>query len=356
MIQQRVDGKDLKDRIKILLSFFTPSKIYYYGNYTQVKVHEDVIEFTQVNIVGEAINTGLLEVSVQGEHYLEEEKVINVPTEELKKIVNQIPEEVNDIVVADNYLAIISYDKEITIPVVDSDVPRNLIENHELIKQVDGSAIDIKLLNKAINEVNHATKGVIVSYDNYAIYLENESVYVNKGVRITRQYLTEPLELTEGLYLPLYMVPVLKQLDDENVKLARTTTVSGEDLVMVRGDNFAIHFQEWYSKREFPIGPIKQMTQLTQPQATPEYLAALGDLSTADKVLELDLTNSQIRTKDGKIEIDVPALNTPKVYISTEVMPKKAEMKKYHSVEVGPSTVVFQGEDNITIVATMEES
>ena len=212
MIQQRVDGKDLKDKIKILLSFFTPSKIYYYGNYTQVKVREDVIEFTQVNIIGEAINTGLLEVSVQGEHYLEEEKVINVPTEELKKIVNQIPEEVNDIVVADNYLAIISYDKEITIPVVDSDVPRNLIENHELIKQVDGSVIDIKLLNKAINEVNHATKGVIVSYDNYAIYLENESVYVNKGVRITRQYLTEPLELTEGLYLPLYMVPVLKQI------------------------------------------------------------------------------------------------------------------------------------------------
>lgn len=356
MIQQRVDGKDLKDKIKILLSFFTPSKIYYYGNYTQVKVYEDTIEFTQVNIVGEAINTGLLEVSVQGEYYLEEEKVINVPTEELKKIVNQIPEEVNEVIVTDTSLTITSQDKEITIPVVDSDVPRNLIENHELIKQAVEEPISIKELNKAINEVNHATKGVIVSYDNYAIYLENESVYVNKGVRITRHYLTEPLGLTEGLYLPLYMVPVLKQLDNENVQLARSTTVSGEDLVMVRGDNFAIHFQEWYSKNEFPLDAIKQMTQLSQPQATPEYLTALGDLSTADKVLELNLTDSQIRTKDGKIEIDVPQMNAPKVYISTEVMPKKAEMRKYHSVEVGPSTVVFQGEDIITIVATMEES
>ena len=356
MITHRVDGKELKDKIKMLLSFYTPSKIYYYGNYARVRAFENVIEFTQVQIVGEAINTGLLEVQVQGEQYLEEEVIVMVHTEELKKIVNQIVEDTCDVVVADNYIAIESWEKSITIPVADSDVPKNLIDNHNYVKEATKYPINIKEINKAIAVVNQATKGVIVSYDNHAIYLENDSVIVNKGVRVTRHYPAMPLGLTEGLYLPLYMVPVLKHLEDENVQMGRVTTPHGEELVMVKGDSFAIHFQEWFSKEQFPLDSIKQLTALQALVETPEYISTLGDLSTADKVLELDLANGEISTRDKKIVADVPSLVTPKVHISTEVMPKKAELRKYKSIEVGPSTVRFQGPDIVTIVATMEES
>lgn len=356
VIQQRVDGEDLKDKIKMLLSFFTLSRIYYYGNYTQIRAIEDEVMFTQVQIVGEAVNTGLLEAKVQGEYYLEEDFNITVATEELKRIVNQIPDDVNELLLASNSLTIASQDKEIVIPVVDSDIPRNLMENHEYVRTAPTTMLDIKNLNKSIAQVNQATKGVIVSYDNHAIYLENDSVIVNKGVRVTRHYPAMPLGLTEGLYLPLYMVPVLKHLEDENVQMGRVTTPHGEELVMVKGDSFAIHFQEWFSKEQFPLDSIKQLTALQALVETPEYISTLGDLSTADKVLELDLANGEISTRDKKIVADVPSLVTPKVHISTEVMPKKAELRKYKSIEVGPSMVRFQGPDIVTIVATMEES
>lgn len=357
MITHRVDGKELKDKIKMLLSFYTPSKIYYYGNYARVRAFEDVIEFTQVQIVGEAINTGLLEVQVQGEQYLEEEVIVMVHTEELKKIVNQIVEDTCDVVVADNYIAIESWEKSITIPVADSDVPKNLIDNHNYVKEATKYPINIKEINKAIAVVNQATKGVIVSYDNQAVYLENYYAHVNKGVRITTHTLDTPLGLTEGLYMPLYMIPVLKHLEGEYVTIQRRMSLQGEELVMLQGNGVTIHFQEWYSKDLFPLEMVKQLTQPQHLPPTPEYIEVLGEISTASTILNLDLDNGLIQTKDGNIVSEVPQVpGTPKVFISTEVMPKKAELRKYKSIEVGPSTVRFQGPDIVTIVATMEES
>lgn len=88
---------------------------------------------------------------------------------------------------------------------------------------------------------------------------------------------------------------------------------------------------------------------------TPEYLATLKDISSADTVIRINLSEGQISTRDNKIVVEVPTLNRPTVYINTEIMPKKAELNKYTSVIVGNNAVKFQGENIITIVATMEE-
>lgn len=351
-----LDGEMLQDRIKMLLSFYTPSKIYYYGNYTRVSLVNNEIQFTQVQIIGESINTGLLEVSLKGIQG-GENVVTTIPTEELSKVVNQIPLETLTITIEPNRVVISSKDKEITLPVTDSEIPKTLVDNHNLVKHEPMTLIEIDKLNDAIKVVDQATKGIIVSYDNHAIYIEDTSVIVNKGVRITRHYLDSPLGLAGALYLPIYMVKVLKHLKGRIVELRRSTTPMGEEIVLLQGDGFSIHFLEWYSKKDFDIDAINFITSIEPiEEDDSEYLESLSELSSASKVLELNLQDGTISTQDKTIVLEVTPKQSPIVYISTEVMPKKAELKKYDTLKINESMVKFQGDNLITVVATMDVS
>lgn len=359
----RGQGTELKESMEILLSLYSPSKVYYYGNYTRVDFTNRGIKMSQVNIVGEAINTGSISITVPGiGQGVTEEASSYVPTDEIKKFVKQIPDGEVEVRMEGNVINIIGEDTKITLPTVEVELPP-IIEANIQHGYADKEPIqvDTEELKEVLKQIQPATRGVLLSHDHEAYLLEGQYVYVNKGTRITRASASTSGAFPNKLVaMPFYMYDVLRKLPDSRGTWSASEGVAGEPHIYVEYDNLLINFQEWYSKNEDTLGVIKTVLEEKVGSALPltdELKTQFVGVSTKSSIIVVDYDNQQLRSIDNQLCYDNPNLvGEGVVYISSELFPKRVELNKYNTIEIGDNLVRLEGDVLTTVIATMEPS
>lgn len=333
----KVKTSDLKEVVKKLSSFYTPSKLYDYSNFVTIEVVEGMLCFDMCIIVGEATNNALVTTWFDLGGVDEDIPPMALNFQQLSNFIKIVKSPTIEFVMENKSISLIAGN---SIHVFESStvrIPTKIVNSMSEMRTSEVKELDFsgkKVYNNIRTTGDFLTMNTL-NFSLYGIMATPQGTFATNGFVLSR-YVDDTFKDIEGsIFFPAYLKPILKSLENESFKMKVR-----DRLVYLKGKDFEFYFEEWMNKKDYPITKLETIlsNSLTPiEEDTQVFMNALSEISTFTEVITIDFKSGIITNKEGTHTISIKAQsNLDTLNFHADLVPK--DSITWDSIEVDTAT------------------